>query len=286
MLNELISSARGRNAVGGLEPAHEVNEADVEADCVEHRQPGEAKDDRPVVVQGFNDRSALAPLRGDGIQDMPAQKVTGDSHHQAQQERDAPTPGLEHCIGHRRRKARADGRPEQDAAGSPGRRQRAHQAAPAIRRVLDQEYDRAGVFTADRKSLHHAQERQRDRRQQAKRRISRQKPDQEGRDRHCGDRESERRAPPETVADVANHHAADGPHQIAEREHAEGRKQLGHRVLVREEVMADRGGEIAVDRKIVPFEHVADQAGGDHPAHLRPIHLAFPASIPGGNCKL
>src|SRR5262249_11097480 len=76
----------------------------------------------------------------------------------------------------------------------------------------------------------------------------------------------------------ADHHDADGPHQIAEREHAEGRKQLGHRVLVREEVMADRGGEIAVDRKVVPFEHVADQAGGDHPAHLRRIHLAFPAS--------
>src|SRR5262249_34278564 len=109
MLNELISSARGRNAVGGLQPTHEVDEADIEADGVEDRQAGEAKDDRPVVVQGFNDRSALAPLRGDGIQYMPAQKVTADSHHQAQQERDAPPPGLERCIRHRRRKARADG---------------------------------------------------------------------------------------------------------------------------------------------------------------------------------
>ncbi len=42
------------------------------------------------------------------------------------------------------------------------------------------------------------------------------------RDRHGGDREGKCRAPPEAVADVADHHAADGPHQIAEREHAEG----------------------------------------------------------------
>ena len=43
-------------------------------------------------------------------------------------------------------------------------------------------------------------------------------------------------------------------------------------------LMRPVGGEIAVDRKIVPFEHVADQAGGDYPAYLRRIHLAFPES--------
>src|SRR5262249_35786941 len=107
MLNESISSARGRMAVGGVQPTHEVEEADIEAEGVEQGSPGKAEADGPVVVQGFNDRSALAPLRGDGIQYMPAQKVTADSHHEAQQERDAPTPGLERCIRHRRRKARA-----------------------------------------------------------------------------------------------------------------------------------------------------------------------------------
>src|SRR6516162_4881354 len=57
-----------------------------------------------MVVQGFNDGSALAPLRRHGIQHMPAQKVAGDPDHQAEQERDAPTPGLERCIRHRRPK--------------------------------------------------------------------------------------------------------------------------------------------------------------------------------------
>src|SRR5712675_1376933 len=64
------------------------------------------------------------------------------------------------------------------------------------------------VYSPPTESLHHAQERQRDRRQQAECRVSRQKPDQEGRDRHGGDREGKCRAPPEAVADVADHHAA------------------------------------------------------------------------------
>jgi hypothetical protein len=32
--------------------------------------------------------------------------------------------------------------------------------------------------------------------------------------------------------------------------------------------------EVAVDRKIVPFEHVPDHAGGNHPRYVRSIHFA------------
>src|SRR5262249_5782960 len=35
----------------------------------------------------------------------------------------------------------------------------------------------------------------------------------------------------------------------------------------------NRRREVAVDRKIVPFEHVTDHARGDHSACLRGIHL-------------
>jgi hypothetical protein len=75
---------------------------------------------------------------------------------------------------------------------------------------------------------------------------------------------------------VADQRAPDRPHQIAEREHAERREQLGDRVLVRKELPADLGGEIAVDREIIPFEHVADHARSDHPACARVVHLAAP----------
>ena len=116
--------------------------------------------------------------------------------------------------------------------------------------------------------------RQGDRRKQPERRVARQEPDQEGRDRHGGDREGEGRAPAVTVADMADDHAADRPHHVADREHAERGEELGDRILVRKEMLADRGGEVAVDREIVPFEHVADHAGGDD--------LAVCAEAPAG----
>ncbi len=67
---------------------------------------------------------------------------------------------------------------------------------------------------------------------------------------------------------MADHRAANGAHYITDREYAKGRKKLGDRVLVREEVAADGRGKIAVHGKVVPFEHIADHAGGDYPACL------------------
>jgi DNA-binding winged helix-turn-helix (wHTH) protein len=51
-------------------------------------------------------------------------------------------------------------------------------------------------------------------------------------------------------------------HQVADRKHTERREQLGDRVLVREEVATYRHGKVAVDCKIISFEHVADRARG------------------------
>src|SRR5262249_15876751 len=79
---------------------------------------------------------------------------------------------------------------------------------------------------------------------------------------------------------MANDHAADRPHQITDREDAECRKQLGDRILMREEVAAYLCCEVAIDRKIVPFEYVADHSGRSHPAHVREVHLAPKAVRP------
>ncbi len=236
-----------------------------------------------MIVQGLDDRRPLARLRRRRFQHMPAQEVARDPHHEAEQERDAPAPGVERLGRHHRRKARADGGAEQDAGRGSARGESAHQAAAAGRRVLDQEHHRAGIFAADRKPLHHAQQRQRDRRRQADRRIAGQQPDQEGRDRHRRDREGQRRAPSQPVADMADERAADRSHQITDREHAERGQKLGDRILVREELAADRGREIAVDREVVPFEHVADHARGNHPICPCRSHLA--ARIAGNRAR-
>src|SRR5690349_1229068 len=65
------------------------------------------------------------------------------------------------------------------------------------------------------------------------------------------------------VTDMADHHAAQRPRHEADGEDAVGRQKLRHRVLAGKEGPADHGSEVAVDGKVVPFEHVADGAGGD-----------------------
>jgi hypothetical protein len=44
---------------------------------------------------------------------------------------------------------------------------------------------------------------------------------------------------------VTDERAADRPHEITDGEHAERRKKLGDRILVREEVAADCSREVA-----------------------------------------
>ena len=42
---------------------------------------------------------------------------------------------------------------------------------------------------------------------------------------------------------------------------------------MREELAADRRREIAIDRKVVPLEHIADRTGGNDPERLPGFHL-------------
>ena len=51
---------------------------------------------------------------------------------------------------------------------------------------------------------------------------------------------------------------------------------MGDRILVREEVAADCSREVAIDRKIVPFEQVADHAGSDRLILRRRTHVIAP----------
>jgi hypothetical protein len=78
---------------------------------------------------------------------------------------------------------------------------------------------------------------------------------------HQRDRHRQQRAPAETIADQAEHHAANRTGRESEREHREGQQLLGGRARLRKELRADVAGEIAVDGEIEPLEDVADQTG-------------------------
>jgi len=92
---------------------------------------------------------------------------------------------------------------------------------------------------------------------------ARQHAGQERRRGHRRDREDERPLPAIAIADMADKHAAQGPHDVADREDAEGGKNLRHGIGLREERAADLDSEVAVDGEIIPFEQFADAAGDD-----------------------
>jgi hypothetical protein len=71
---------------------------------------------------------------------------------------------------------------------------------------------------------------------------------------------------------MPDEYATDRPYQIADRQNAECRKQLGDRILMREEVTTYLHCEVTVDREIVPFEHVPDHAGRNDPARWHEAH--------------
>jgi hypothetical protein len=60
-------------------------------------------------------------------------------------------------------------------------------------------------------------------------------------------------------------HSAKRAHKEANGKNGIGGYQGGSRIFCREIEIADGPGEKPVDRKIVPFHHIAGDAGRDHP---------------------
>ena len=116
--------------------------------------------------------------------------------------------------------------------------------------------------------------------------MGRQHADEEGGDRHRGDRQGQRRLAADAIPDMAEDDAAEGPHEIAGGEHAEGGEKRGERVVGGEELPPENGGEESVNREIVPFHDIADGAGDDGAPGLRRFwrHEYFPprAERPAG----
>ncbi len=202
-------------------------------------------------------------LRHRRLVDVPAQEHARDAQHQAEQEGNAPAPGGHHVGWHEFGQHGSGARPQQAAEARAHAAHGAQHAAPSRRRALDQEDHGGRELAADRDALEDAQAGEDDRRRQAERGVARQQPDQEGRHHHRADRQGEGGLAAEAVADIAHDGAAQRPHHVADREHAERRQHLRHRIGLGKERRADRDGEIAVDREVVPFQRVADHSGGD-----------------------
>ena len=170
---------------------------------------------------------------------------------------------LDGLGGQGARDQRAGHGSQEDAAAASDLGETAGQSASPGRRRLEKKDPRRRAFAADREALHHAQQGQDDRRGDPQRLVARQHADQESRQRHRRHGKGERDLAAEFVADVAYHAAAQWPHDVAHGEDAEGRQDLRHFIFGWKVRAADLGGEVTVDGKVVPFEHVADDAGRD-----------------------
>ena len=164
-------------------------------------------------------------------------------------------------FGQQRYRHRRDADRQQGADFARCRRQRRDQPAPARIGAFEQIGDNAGVLAADREPHHAAQGKEQPRGRHTDLRECRQQGRQQHRRRHQGHRQQQHRPPAVAVGDVAERHRTDRPHEVSEREPAQRRRQ--RRAAASEEHPADDGGEVQVEREIVPFDHRRQRRDGE-----------------------
>ena len=261
-----------RNAVDELQPTHDVEEHQVVTHGAEGLEGRDSRQQRLVAAKGFPDRFMPTVRWQVRLLDVPTQDAAHHADQQAEQEGDAPAPIVEFVDGQEARHHRAGARSQEHAAGGCRRGAGAGQAAPMRQRGFDGESEGRRTFAPGRQALHDAQQRQDDRRGDAQRLVTGQQADQERRHGHGDDGEAERSALAVAIADRTDDQAAQRAHDVAGGEYAERRQDLRDLVPLGKEVLADRHGEIAVDREIVPFEKVSNDARGDEPDPVALLH--------------
>src|SRR5690606_7625874 len=101
-------------------------------------------------------------------------------------------------------------------------------------------------------------------------------PDEQRGAAHEADGQREERASADAIAHPAQHHAAHGPREKSQCEHAEGQHVLRRDARFREELAADMAGEVAALEGVAeePREHGA-QRGLRRPFRSRTVHGAW-----------
>ena len=188
-----------------------------------------------------------------------------DQHeHRGEQERDPPAPGQEVRLALHDRHHGEQAVGDQLARGRARLRPARPEAAPGRVAVLGDDQHRAAPLAAEREALDEPQHHQQHRGEHAHGRVGGQQPDRERREAHHQQAEHEQLLAADAVAVVAEHQAADGPGEEADRERAERGERGGRGVAGREEdVREDEGGGDAVEEEVVPLDGGARHAGGD-----------------------
>ena len=185
--------------------------------------------------------SACAAKAGGSVHPA-ADDVAGQDDEGAEQERDAPAPGLERFGGQERgeRKQRGGG---QDRAGLGALQAEAREEpAPGVRGVLHDHRAGTAEFAGHGEALDHAEQHQQDRREGADLRVGGQHADQERRNAHQEHREDQDVLAAVPVAVGTQHDRTDGPGEIADRVGRERADERQGRVTRREEDRREHQG--------------------------------------------
>ncbi|MDT4839744.1 hypothetical protein FQZ97_735410 [compost metagenome] len=127
---------------------------------------------------------------------------------------------------------------------------------------------RAAIFTAQGQALEHAQADQDDGRGNADGGVSGQQAHREGGQPHQQDGGEEGVLAPDHVTEAAEHQRAERAHQEAGGKRHQGEDEGRGVVHPGEELLADDGGQGAVEKEVVPLEDRAQGGSEDHLALL------------------
>ena len=221
----------------------------------------------------------MLALFGEGrrLVDLAADDVAGDDDDEAEEEGNAPAPGVERLLGHVVRE-RQEHRRGQDLPGLHALQGEAgEEAAPAERGVLEDHRAGAGDLAGDREALDQPQDHEQRRGEHADLLVGRQKPDGHRREAHEEHAHDQHRLAAVGIAPVPEDEGADRPRDVAD---AVGRQRRddGDRGVARgkEDLREDQRRRRGVDEEVVVLQRRADPAAGGRLLRLVPaVWLVF-----------
>ncbi len=204
-----------------------------------------------------------------GFTQLPTQPDADRRDRKAEQERHAPAPRLH--LGRRQGRGQKS---DQQRAGTHAQAlaaelEAAKETAPRGRRIFDQQRGRRADFTAGRKTLQQPSRHQQRRSDQAQHGVDRRRRDRDAAQRHQRNGEHHRGTPAGAIGIGADHQPAERPHYKADAEAGDGQQQLRAVGQRREEQLADRESQKAVDGEIEELDGVADGDGNQGAAAVR-----------------
>ena len=195
---------------------------------------------------------------------QPAAEV--EHHHRqhaADRERDAPAPGVQIALRHRRLQDQQHADRQQLAGNQRDILEAREEPAPVLARHLGQIGGARAIFAAHRQSLHQPRDHQQRRGHHPDRLIARRHRDQQRSRAHQRHGQRQPGLAPLAIGIDAHDPGADRPHQESDREDRRRTQQLRGPIALGKEMRREIQGECRIDIPVIPFDQIARRSADD-----------------------